>query len=114
MLLAKAKGGKSLQIRRQQQVISIKPLLQPVEIPPVKTDGSEVRSRSGRVVKAKKLDYDDFITSPKYEPRNKPEETLTKNIPKKRALENGEMPAAKIQRVNDVEDDLKGMYSLTI
>ncbi|XP_031566509.1 histone-lysine N-methyltransferase 2A-like [Actinia tenebrosa] len=105
MLLAKAKGGKSLQIRRQQQVITIKPPPpQPVDKPPVKTDGSEVRSRSGRVVKAKKLDYNDFITPSRVEAKRKGDPTLTKSLPQKRSLENGEMPVSKIQRVDEDED----------
>lgn len=108
MLLAKAKGGKSLQIRRQQQVITIKPPPQPVDKPPVKTDGSEVRSRSGRVVKAKKLDYNDFITTSKAGTKNKGDPTLTKILPKKRSLENGEIPDSKIQRVDEAGNRSKG------
>lgn len=110
MLLARAKGGKSLQIRRQQQVITIKPPPQPVDEPPIKTDGSEVRSRSGRVVKAKKLDYNDFITTSKVGPKNKEDPTLTKILPKKRSLENGEMPVSKIQRVDEAGNGSKGRY----
>ena len=116
MLLAKAKGGKSLQIRRQQQVITIKPPPQPVEKPadepPVKKDGSEVRSRSGRVVKAKKLDYSDLITTTKVGSKNKRDSTLTKILPPKRSLENGEMPVAKIQRVDEDGEVSKGRYSV--
>lgn len=78
-LLARAKEGKRRQYKRH-----------------VNKDIGEVRSRSGRVVKAKKLDYDD-LTSPKYE-RNRPSTSGSESTPK-RTLEEVTVPPHKILRL---------------
>lgn len=108
MLLAKAKGGKSLKLRKQQQIITIKQSVatQPIKEPEIVTnDSSQVRSRSGRVVKAKKRDYDDLITSPRCESKKSSEQS--NNSSGKRTLDGAEFPVAKIQRVNEsVGDDI--------
>lgn len=114
MLLAKAKGGRSLKLRKQQNLISIKPSLpaQPEEAVSTINDNSQVRSRSGRVVKAKKFDYEDLITSPKSDIKKAISDQDTQDcgsqLPLKRTLDDdAELPISKIQRVNDdvCEDD---------
>lgn len=89
-LLAKAKEGQ--RIRSQKSSVN--------------KDTQQVRSRSGRIVKSKKLDYDD-VTSPKF--KMKREETRSStfnhiNLGKKRPLEEGdcELPPSKTLRVADV------------
>lgn len=84
-LLARAKEGKRR--RYQRRLVN-------------KEVGGEVRSRSGRVVKAKKLDYDD-LTSPKFE--KKKVEQSVKVEPLKRTLQDGHFPPCKIMRSAEVK-----------
>ena len=79
-LLARAKEGKRRQYSKRH----------------VNKDIGEVRSRSGRVVKAKKLDYDD-LTSPKFE-RNRPTTPSSENT-LKRTFSVGHVRPLKIQRL---------------
>lgn len=113
MLLAKAKRGRPLKLRKQQQLISMKPSLpaQPEEAEITINDNSQVRSRSGRVVKAKKLDYEDLITSPRCDNKKATSEQDNKDcsLPLKRTLDDdAELPIPKIQRVNDSVCDETG------
>lgn len=92
-LLAKAKEGQ--RIRKQRKFDA------------VNKDGQPVRSRSGRVVKSKKLDYDD-VTSPKYKVRGDegsragPSNHVNRAAQKRR-LEDGEAPPNKALRVAEVK-----------
>lgn len=92
-LLAKAKEGQ--RIRNQKASVN--------------KDSEQVRSRSGRIVKSKKLDYDD-VTSPKFkikreEARSEPSTSNQRNRGQKRPLEDGdrEYPPSKTLRVAEVK-----------
>ena len=88
-LLAKAKEGQ--RIRKQKTSVN---------------KGSEqVRSRFGRVVKSKKLDYDD-VTSPKFKTKReeaRSEASNNDNRGQKRPLEDGEFPPNKTLRLAKVK-----------
>ena len=89
-LLAKAKEGKRLQIQRQQRILT-----ETSEQEKKTGDKAPVRSRSGRIVKPKKLDYDDFVS-----PRTKSirTEATEKPAPGKRLREGSEsLPPSKKQ-----------------
>lgn len=90
-LLAKAKGGQRIRVQKGS----------------VNKGMGEVRSRSGRVVKSKKLDYDD-VTSPKFKTNRKEIRLPTRklnNQGRKRPLEEGnsEHPPRKAIRVGEVK-----------
>ena len=90
-LLAKAKEGQ--RIRNQKTLVN--------------KDSAQVRSRSGRIVKTKKLDYDD-VTSPRFKTNR---EVLRSSVSndfnrgQKRPLEDGdgEYPPSKTLRVAEVK-----------
>lgn len=88
-LLAKAKEGQ--RIRKQKKLDA------------VNKDSQQVRSRFGRVVKSKKLDYDD-LTSPKYKARGDEAKARSINrVTHKRRLEDGEVPPNKTLRLAEVK-----------
>jgi len=89
-LLAKAKEGQ--RIRKQRKLDA------------VNKDSQQVRSRFGRVVKSKKLDYDD-VTSPKYKGKGHDAKTgpSSHRGAHKRPLEDGECPPKKTLRVAEVK-----------
>lgn len=91
-LLAKAKEGQ--RIRKQRKLDAVNNA----------KDNQQVRSRFGRVVKSKKLDYDD-VTSPKYKGRG--DETKAGpskyRAAQKRRLEDGEFPPNKNLRLAEVK-----------
>lgn len=90
-LLAKAKEGQ--RIRKQKKLDA------------VNKDNQQVRqSRFGRVVKSKKLDYDD-VTSPKYKGRGDETKAGRSNhrVGRKRRLEDGEFPPNKTLRLAEVK-----------
>ena len=85
-LLAKAKEGQRIRSQKSNK------------------DNQQVRSRSGRIVKSKKLDYDD-VTSPKFKIKREETRSSTSNhinLGQKRPLEEGEFPPSKTLRVADV------------
>lgn len=90
-LLAKAKEGQ--RIRNQKTLVN--------------KDSEQVRSRSGRIVKSKKLDYDD-VTSPRFKANREVLRSSTSNDVnrgQKRPLEDGdgEYPPSKSLRVAEVK-----------
>ena len=89
-LLAKAKEGQ--RIRKQRKLDA------------VNKDSQQVRSRFGRVVKSKKLDYDD-VTSPKYKGKRDDAKTGPSSLrgAHKRPLEDGEYPPNKTLRLAEVK-----------
>lgn len=90
-LLAKAKEGQ--RIRKQRKLDAV-----------INKDGQQVRSRFGRVVKSKKLDYDD-VTSPKYKGKGDDAKAGPSSHRRahKRSLEDGEYPPNKTLRVAEVK-----------
>ena len=89
-LLAKAKEGQ--RIRKQRKLDA------------VNKESHQVRSRFGRVVKSKKLDYDD-VTSPKYKGKGDDAKAgpSSQRRTHKRSLEDGEYPPNKTLRVAEVK-----------
>ena len=89
-LLAKAKEGQ--RIRKQRKLDA------------VNKDSQQVRSRFGRVVKSKKLDYDD-VTSPKYKGKGDDAKAgpSSHRGAHKRPLEDGENPPKKTLRVAEIK-----------
>ena len=95
-LLAKAKKGQRIRVQNSS----------------INKGMGEVRSRSGRVVKTKKMDYDD-VTSPKFKRiREEPRSLSGKfvNRGRKRPLQEADAnhPSSKIIRVSDVKIDKVG------
>lgn len=99
-LLAKAKEGRRLQIQRNQRTT----LTSEQE---TKSGEKEipVRSRSGRIVKPKKFDYDDFISPSRKAIKVESVETDRKQpVAQKRPREESEaLPAAKKQWMSSLE-----------
>lgn len=91
-LLAKAKEGQ--RIRKQRKLDAVNKA----------KEDEQVRSRFGRVVKSKKLDYDD-VTSPKYKGRGDETKAGPSNhrAAHKRRLEDGEFPPNKTLRLAEVK-----------
>lgn len=88
-LLAKAKEGQ--RIRKQNSSVN--------------KHSDQVRSRFGRVVKSKKLDYDD-VTSPKFKAKReevRSEAAKKINRGQKRPLEDGQCPPEKSLRLAEVK-----------
>lgn len=89
-LLAKAKEGQRIRKQKKFDVVN--------------KDSQQVRSRFGRVVKSKKLDYDD-VTSPKYKGKGGDAKagSSSQRRAHKRSLEDGEYPPKKTLRVAEIK-----------